>query len=116
MTGVVSGIRRLFFFTLFSLVCAAVVLYAAGGIRNFTEKTQVFLLNTILYSGLFFAVSVFLDFVLGEGFAFLHGKNGKNGKKSMPLESFFFLLFGLIAFIFSGAAAAILVLAKGNAV
>ena len=112
MSGVRVGIRRLFFFPLFSRVCAAAVLYAAAGIRSFTEKTQVFLLNTVLYSGLFFAVSVFLDFALGEGFAFLHGKNGK---KSMPLESFFFLLFGIIAFIFSGAAAAILVLAKGNA-
>jgi hypothetical protein len=108
MNGIVGGIRRLLFFTLFSFVCAAAALYAVCGIRGFTERTQVFLLNTVLYSGLFFAVSVFLDFMLGEGLTLLRDK------KSMPLKSFFFLLLGLIAFIFSGAAASILVLTKGN--
>jgi hypothetical protein len=109
MNGLVSGIRRLLFFTLFSFVCAAAALYAAGGIQGFTEKTHIFLLNAILYSGLFLAAAAFLDFVLGQGFTLLRDK------KNLPLKSFFFLLLGLAAFIFSGVSAAILVLAKGNA-
>jgi ABC-type sugar transport system permease subunit len=110
MPGIAGGIRRLVFFTQASLVYAAAALYAAGGVQGFTEKAQFFLLNTILYSGLFFAISVFLDFALSGGLALLRDK------KSMPLRSFFFLLLGLIAFIFSGTAAAILTLTKGNAV
>jgi hypothetical protein len=86
----------------------AVGLYAVGSIRNFTEQTQFFLLNVILYDGLFIAVCVLLDFVFSAGFMLL------KHKKCIPPESLLFLILGLAAFIFSCVAAVILVLAKGN--
>lgn len=84
--------------------------YAAGNYRNFTEKTQVFLLNMVLYTGIFLAVCVLLDFVFNAGFTLL------KQKKHIPPESFVFLILGFVAFIFSGLAAAILVLTTGNIV
>jgi predicted permease len=106
--GVPAGIRRLIFFTLFSLVCSAAALYVMGAVRNFTEKTQFFLLNATLYSGLFFAVCVFLDFVSGRIFML------RDKEKRIPRKFTGFLILALIAFMFSGMAAAIIALTKGN--
>jgi hypothetical protein len=105
--GLIAGTRRLLFFTLFSLVCFASALYAIGNKLNFTGRTQVFLLNMILYAGLFLAVCVLLDFVLNTGFILL------KHKKHISVKSFVFLFLGIVAFIFSGLAAAILVLTAG---
>jgi hypothetical protein len=107
--GLIAGTRRLLFFTLFSLVCFAAAFYVIGNKQNFTGRTQVFLLNTILYAGLFLAVCVLLDFVFNAGFMLL------KHKKHISVKSFVFLLLGLVAFIFSGLAAAILVLTTGLA-
>ena len=107
-SGFIAGARRLLFFTLFSLICFASALYIIGNKRNFTGKTQILLLNIIIYSGIFLAACVLLDFVFGAGFALL------KRKKHIPFKSFVFLLVGLAAFIFSGLAAAILVLTTGN--
>lgn len=105
--GFITVTRLLLFFTLFTLPCFASALYVIGNERNFTGKTQVFLLNIILHAGVFLAASVLLDFVFNAGFAPLK-------KTAIPPESFGFLLLGLAAFIFSGLAAAILVLTTGN--
>ncbi|MDR2795438.1 MAG: hypothetical protein LBB47_01855 [Spirochaetaceae bacterium] len=93
---------------MFSLVCFAAALYAIGNWRNFTEKTQFLLLNIILYAGLFLAVCALFDFVFNAGFTLL------KQKKHIPLKSLVFLILGLAALIFSGIAAAILVLTTGN--
>ncbi|MDR2445237.1 MAG: hypothetical protein LBD44_04820 [Spirochaetaceae bacterium] len=100
--------RRLLFFTLFLLLCFASALYVIGNERNFTVKTQFFLLNMILYVGMFLAVCVMLDFIFNAGFALL------KQKKHIPSKSFVFLLLGLVAFILSGLAATILVLTTRN--
>ena len=102
------AVRRLVFFTLFSLICFASALYVIGNERNFTGKTQFFLLNMILYAGIFLASCVLLDFVFNAGLALLEHK------KYIPFKSFAFLLLGIAGFIFSGLAAAILVLTTGN--
>jgi hypothetical protein len=102
--GFITAARRLLFFALFSLLCSAAALYVLGNRRNFAERTQIFLLNVILYAGLFPAVYILFDFVLAAGPALLKHKQG------IPLKSFVLLVFGFAAFIFSGLAAAILVL------
>jgi hypothetical protein len=106
--GFVVAARRLFFWTLFSLLFFAAALYVTGNGRNFTEKTQVMLLNIVLYTGLFLAACVLLDFVFSAGLALFK-------RKTLPAPpSFVFLMLGLAAFVFSGLAAAILVLTTGN--
>jgi hypothetical protein len=79
-----------------------------GGFRGFTDKTQFFLLNAILYAGLFTAFYALLDFVLNAGFMII------KHKQHIKLQSIIFLLIGLFSFIFSAAAAAILTLSEGN--
>jgi hypothetical protein len=105
-----SMLRPVFFFTAFLFVCFAGVLYVAGNVRGFTERTQVSLLNIIIYSGLFTAFCALLDFIFNMGATIVN----RNGHKRVP--SFVFLILGLLAFVLSGAAALIMVLTTGNIV
>ncbi|MDR2660175.1 MAG: hypothetical protein LBC27_09370 [Spirochaetaceae bacterium] len=105
---VFSRLKTTLFFTAFLLVCFAALLYVLGNVRGFTDRTQFFLLNTILYVGLFTAFYTLLNLVFKAGFTIVKHKN------HIHARSFVFLLFGMISFIFSVIAAAILVLSKGN--
>jgi hypothetical protein len=101
-------LRAVFFFTAFSFVCFASVLYVAGNARDFTEKTQVFLLNAVAYSGLSVALCALLNFVFNACFTSV------KQKKRISAPPFIFLIFGALSLIFSGVAATILAFMKGN--
>jgi hypothetical protein len=100
--------RTVFFFTAFLFVCFASALYIAGNARDFMERTQVFLLNVIIYAGLFTALCALLNLAVSAGAALT------TGKKRIMVSSFVFLILGAVSFMFSIAAALIMVLAKGN--
>lgn len=101
-------LRTIFFFTAFLFVCFAGLLYTAGNARGFTERTQFFLLNVIVYSGLFTASCALLDFVINVGIALVRRK------ERARVPAFGFLIMGAAAFILSGAAALIMVFTNGN--
>jgi uncharacterized membrane protein YhdT len=103
-----SRLRTALFFTGFSLVCFAVFLYALGSSLGFTDRTQFFLLNTILYAGLFIAFYALLSFVFRTSFTIVTHKD------RVKAQSFIFFLLGIVYFIFSAPAAVILVLSKGS--
>ncbi|MDR1256396.1 MAG: hypothetical protein LBJ86_01460 [Spirochaetaceae bacterium] len=100
--------RKLFFFTAFLFVCFASALYIAGSALDFTERTQFFLLNVIIYSGLFNAFCALIDLAVSASAAL------STGKKRILASSFVFLILGAVSFILSAAAAFIMVLTKGN--
>jgi hypothetical protein len=100
--------RNAFFFTAFLLVCFASALYIAGNARDFTERTQFFLLNVIIYSGLFTAFCALLNLAVNVGATLA------TGKKCVTASSFVFLILGAVSFILSAAAAFVMVLTKGN--
>jgi hypothetical protein len=103
-----SKLRTSLFFTGFSLVCFAVFLYVLGSMLGFTDRTQFFLLHTVLYAGLFIAFYALLSFVFRTSFMIVTHKG------HIKARTFIFLLLGAVSFIFSAAAAVILVLSKGN--
>ncbi|MDR2803046.1 MAG: hypothetical protein LBB22_02000 [Treponema sp.] len=124
-----SKLRSVVFFPLTALICFAVFLYVLGSLRGFTDRTQFFLLNTIIYAGLFTAIYSFLDFVFYIAFteitrkyrisplSFLRVLVTKKRRKfdRVFAEKGITLLFpGLFSFILAGLAAVILVLSKGN--
>jgi hypothetical protein len=100
--------RRAFFFAAFLFVCFASALYIAGNARDFTERTQFFLLNAIIYSGLFTALCALLNLAVSAGSALAADK------KRVPASSFVFLILGALSFMLSAAAAFVMVLTKGN--
>jgi hypothetical protein len=79
-----------------------------GGAIGWAEKIQIFLLNTIIYSGLLFALSVLLNFAVSTGFSII------KHKKHLFVRAFVLLILGAIAFALSAAAIIISVLVKGN--
>jgi hypothetical protein len=101
-------LRTVLFFTGFSFVCFAVFLYALGSTLGFTDRTCFFLLNAILYAGLFIAFYTLLSFVFRTSLIIVMHKG------RIKASLFIFLLIGAVSFIFSAAAAIILVLSKGN--
>jgi hypothetical protein len=101
-------LRPAWFFAVFVMLCFAAALYAIGNVQSFTERTQIFLLKMILYTGVVLFTGIVIDFILNLGLAAAKYDKRFSGK------SFVFLLIGIIAFIFSGAAAAILSLGKGT--
>jgi hypothetical protein len=103
-----SMLKSVFFFTAFLFVCFASVLYVAGNLRDFTERTQFFLLNVIVCAGLFTAFCTLLDFLFNAGAALVKRKERSRRR------SFIFLIIGVVAFIFSCVAALIIAFTRGN--
>jgi uncharacterized membrane protein YhdT len=121
-------IRSALFLSLTALICFAVFLYVLGHLRGFTDKTQFFLLNTIISAGLFMTLYSFLDFIFYMVFTKVNRServsslsfiralfaNSRLKCRVFAKKIISLLFLGLFPLILAVLASVILVLSKGN--